>query len=82
MDKVLTSRRFWTLLVDTLVSLALYFVGKYAAPALTDDVKFGVMVLQPVVALLIVAYTVDDVNAARLDAHVQVKLAELSAVGR
>jgi hypothetical protein len=50
MERVLTSRRFRALLTDTVVSLVLYMVAKYAASALTDDVKFIFTVIHPVVA--------------------------------
>jgi hypothetical protein len=51
----------------------------YFAVALTEDVKIAITVLQPVAGLSILASTVDDANAARHDAQVQVRLAELQA---
>ena len=35
---MLRSRKFLTLILDTVVSLVIYFVVKYVAPALADDV--------------------------------------------
>jgi len=39
-----------TLLIDGIVTLVLYFVGKYAAPGILDDVKIVLLVVQPIVA--------------------------------
>jgi len=67
------SRRFWTLTLDVVVSLVFYFVGKYGGMA-ADDVKFLVTTMQPMFAVLIAAYTVDDINATSL-AKAQLTLA-------
>jgi len=45
--------KFWTAVVDTVVSLALYFVGKYGPAGLLDDMKFAIVALQPIFALVI-----------------------------
>lgn len=68
MDKLLQSRRFWTLVLDTVVSLLLFFVGKYAGAAL-DDVKFLVLTLQPIFVMLIAAFTTEDVAAMHIAAR-------------
>jgi hypothetical protein len=55
---VLKSRRFWLLIVDTVISILLHFyVG--------GEVNFLIGALQPVVIALIIAYTVDDTVATR-----------------
>lgn len=59
---LLQSRRFITLMVDALLSIVLYFVGKYFSIAL-DDVKFLILILQPIALLVIAAYTVNDLAA-------------------
>ena len=61
------SRRFWTMLIYTIVSVALYFVGKYFQVA-AEDVKFLIAALLPIALALVAAYTVDDMQAARLEA--------------
>jgi hypothetical protein len=43
--------KFWTAVIDAVVSLGLYFIGKYA-PAIMDDVKIVIVALQPVVAMV------------------------------
>lgn len=63
---LLQSRRFLTLVVYTVISVALYFVGKYFQVA-AEDVKFLIAALLPIVLALIAAYTVDDMQAARLE---------------
>lgn len=63
---LLQSRRFLTLVVYTAISVVLYFVGKYFQVA-AEDVKFLIAALLPIVLALIAAYTVDDMQAARLE---------------
>lgn len=42
----------WTVVIDAVCSLAVFFVGKYAGYAV-EDLKFVIAALQPVVAILI-----------------------------
>lgn len=63
---LLHSRRFWTLIVDAVISIGLLFVGRYVSPADQELIKFVVAALQPVVAVVIAAYTVDDTVKAFL----------------
>jgi len=56
---LLQSRKFWVMILDLVVSFLLYFVAKYAQVAL-EDVKFVILVLQPVFLLLI--YTIYGQN--------------------
>ena len=67
MTPLFSSRRFWLLILDVVASLLIFFVGKYAAVAI-EDVKFLIGLLQPVFIMVIGAYTVDDVNTAKLAA--------------
>ncbi len=53
------SRKFWLLILDTLISLILYFVGRYVPDAI-EDVKFAVLALQPVFVTIIIAIAVED----------------------
>lgn len=64
------SRRFVTALVDAVLTLALYFVGKYLALAI-DDLKFLILVLQPIFVSVIGAFTVDDLHASSVQAQLQ-----------
>jgi hypothetical protein len=55
-------------LLDAVVSLALFFVGKYA-PQAFEDVKFVIVALQPLVIAYIFSVMADD--AAKLRAGVR-----------
>ncbi len=57
---LLKSRKFWIVVLDVVVSTALFFGAKYIAPAAFDDIKFVIGVLQAPVLLLIAAYTVQN----------------------
>ena len=56
---LLHSRKFWLLVLDTVISMVLYFTGKYL-PAAAEDVKFGILGLQPVIIALIIAIAWED----------------------
>lgn len=60
---LLKSRQFIVTVLDMLISLTIYFVGKYAGAAI-EDLRFVITVTQPAIGLLIAAYTVNDVNMA------------------
>jgi len=47
------SREFWTIVLDLLVSAALYFGGRYLAPDAFDDLKWVIAAIQPVVLFLL-----------------------------
>jgi uncharacterized protein YybS (DUF2232 family) len=65
MSAMFRSRKFLTLLLDTTVSLLVYFVTKYAVPSLADDILMIIGVLQPVVLAVIVMWGVEDAAAKR-----------------
>ena len=54
------SRKFLILVVDTLLSLVLYFTGKYLAPTSVDDIKFVIVSLQPVFGIIIGGIAIED----------------------
>ena len=56
---LLRSRKFWLLVLDTVVSLVLFFVSKYV-PEAAEDVKFAILALQPVIIAVIVAIAWED----------------------
>ena len=62
MNKIFKSRRFWLLILDSIVSIILHYV---AGP----DVQFLIGALQPVFITLIIAYTVDDTVATQAAAR-------------
>ena len=57
---LLKSRKFLILGVDTVLSLILYFTGKYLAPATVDDIKFVIVALQPVFGIIIGGIALED----------------------
>ena len=57
------SKEFWTVVVDLVVSAALYFGGRYLAPDAFDDLKWLIAALQPVVFLLIAWFATEKVRA-------------------
>ena len=63
------SRKFWIAMFDLVVSLVLYFVGKYAAPTIADDVKIVIGLIQPVFLLLIGGIAYEDGKAKAAGNH-------------
>lgn len=61
MTPIYKSRRFWLLIMDSVVSITLHYIAG-------GDVTFLIGALQPVFIALIIAYTVDDTQAAQLAA--------------
>ena len=58
------SRKFWLLVLDTVVSVATYFVGLYVLDVQAEQVLFLIASLQPVFLFLITAYTVQNIKLA------------------
>ena len=63
---LLHSRKFWLMILDLVISLSLYFVAKYAAAPVAEDVKWVIGLLQPIFVALISAIAYEDasLNAA------------------
>lgn len=74
--RLIRSRKFLLLLLDVVLSSALYLAGKYAAPQMVDDVKLLIGLWQPVFVSIIVAISVEDAAQAR--AWVDAQREELS----
>jgi len=62
---ILKSRKFWLMMVDVVVSLVTYFVGKYVAPGASADILWVVGLMQPVIISLIVGIAVEDAAEKR-----------------
>ena len=58
--KLFNSRRFWVAVMDMVISCVLFGVAHFA-PQSEELVKFFVVAIQPVLSIIIVAYTVDDI---------------------
>ena len=59
------SRKFLTMLLDTVVALATYFITRFVAPDYAKDVLFVLGALQPVVLAVIVMWGVEDAAMKR-----------------
>ena len=66
-----SSRKFLLMLLDTIVSISLYFVGKYI-PGAEADIKFVILGLQPVIISVILAIAYEDgkIIPAQIDLEV------------
>jgi len=64
MTRLLHSSKFWTAMTDVVISLTLYFVGKYV-PGAADDINFVIGAIQPIFALVIAGIFVEDYAAKR-----------------
>ena len=59
---LLSSRKFWLLILDVAVSTVLFGVAQFA-PQAEEIVKFAVVTYQPVFVFLIVSIAVEDAAA-------------------
>ena len=60
------SRKFWLLILDTVISLVLYFVSKYL-PGAAEDVKFAILALQPIFISIILAIAWEDTSLNKIN---------------
>jgi len=59
MNRLMQSAKFWTLVLDVIVSLAVYFGGKYGGAA-GEDILYVIAALQPVFVALIAGIAWED----------------------
>lgn len=64
------SRKFLLLIFDVVSSLAIYFVGKYAGAAV-EDLKFVIMVIQPLWILVVGAIAAQNVAGIKAKADIE-----------
>ena len=64
MHRLLKCSKFMTLLLDTGVSLATFFIGKYAGVS-TEDLLMLIAAMQPVAVMMIGAIAYEDAAAKR-----------------
>ena len=65
---LLQSRKFWLLILDTVVSVSSYFVGKYLG-AEGKDVIFLIAALQPIFMVAINTIAKEDVAKFKAGVH-------------
>ena len=69
---VLNSRRLWTFILSSLVSIATLLIGHYFQDPFAMQVSILVVsTVEGVAGILITAYTVDDINARKADKEIQ-----------
>lgn len=59
-----TSRKFLILLLDTIISIVLYFGAKYASPLLFEDMKWFILVMQPIAVAVVYSIAKEDAALA------------------
>ena len=64
---LLHSRKFWLLILDTIISTVTFVVGLYLDQKGQDLTKFFILTYQPVFIALITAVTVENVQQAKAD---------------
>ena len=57
------SRKFWIMIVDVVLSTAVYFVGKFVSPELGDNVLWLIGAWQPVIYAVINGIATEDAAA-------------------
>ena len=57
---LLHSRKFWLLILDTIISITLYFIGRYSNPEMAEDMKFLIASLQPIFVAVIIGIFAED----------------------
>ena len=60
MQSLLKSRKFWLMVLDVVVSTAVYFVTAYVAPEVAEQIIWVIGAWQPVIVALIVGIAVED----------------------
>ncbi len=60
MRALFTSRKFLVLVMDTVISITLYFSGKYAGASAAEDIQFLIGALQLPALMLIYAIAHED----------------------
>ncbi len=68
LQALLRSRKFLVMVLDTTVSLVLYFSAKYLAAGAVEDIKTVIVALQPVVLVLIGAIAYENGQAMKAEA--------------
>ena len=65
MNGLLASRKFWLMVADVVISTATYFVTKYIAPEIGNDVFWVIGLWQPVIVAMINGIAIEDAATKR-----------------
>ncbi len=69
MSKLLKSRKFLLLLLDTVIAATAFAVSQFASPEVADKIMVVVALLQPVFVAIILAIAVEDSAALKAGSH-------------
>ena len=72
-------KEFWTIVVDLVVSAALYFGAKYLGEGAFADLKWVIVALQPVAGFFVAHFAVER---AKVEVSASVRSAVYRAFGR
>ena len=75
---LLKSRKFWLMILDTVVSGCIYFIPKYTAPEVANDALWFIAALQPVFVTIIGSVAYED--RSRLEADAKVAVASATCI--
>ena len=75
---LLKSRKFWLLILDAILSLSVYFLGKYV-PVAAEDLNVLILTLQPVFITIIGSVAYEDAAAMRAKSAVDVSKVDAEA---
>ncbi len=70
---LLHSRKFWLLILDVVITLTLYFGGKYLGSSAFEDLKTVIVSLQVVFAAIIGAIAVEDFAVKSYEGRAKLK---------
>ena len=65
MQRLLHSSKFLAVVIDVVLSAVIYFVSKYLAPGIAEDVLFVIGAMNAVFAVLIGSIALEDAAAKR-----------------
>lgn len=75
------SRRFWTVLINAVISTIILVGGLFYKPEAMDQVVKIIAIYQPVFIILIAAFTVDDAQNIKLEGKkIDLEIAKLYTV--
>jgi drug/metabolite transporter (DMT)-like permease len=61
-ESLLKSRKFLLLILDTVISIVLFFIGQFTSPEVQEGTKFLIATLQPVFVTIIGAIAYEDTH--------------------
>ena len=66
-------------MLDVVIVMVLYFVGKYGPASLQEDTQFIIVTLQPIFVMLIAAFTYEDATRTKVGGQIEAARAQATA---